>query len=155
MAKEWQQISLTGKQYGFTLLELMVVITLIGLIGSIIIARPYVTANDNNPAAELEILLKEMANKALIEQRWYGMQTDTDKYRLMQFSNNGWTPAGKKNWVELPANMTLEVSPQPANSESRKVVIFASPDGLLSNVSLILVTPAKDIILRGPYALAE
>ncbi len=133
----------------------MVVITLIGLISGAIIAQPYIRNTEPDIPAQLQIFLHKMTEKSLLEQRWYGMQTDNDKYRLVTYTQTGWNTSGKKGWIKLPAGMQLELSPLPANAQENDIHLYSSPDGMLSVVSLTLITADGDTVIQGPYAAIE
>ncbi len=126
-------------------------IMLIGVVSSFITVSNFQTSKTVNSEASLSMLLISMVNKAQIEQKWYGLQIETSRYRMMEYSDHGWVTSGTRGWVVLPDHFELELSPVPRSDMKSKVHLYVNPKGLLSPYSLYLVTPDLRSKIKSPY----
>lgn len=150
-----QMMLRTGnKQLGFTLLELMVVIVLIGLVSSFVVSQGMSSKAPEEFSTKLRAVLYEITERALVEQSWYGLQVEEKRLRVVSLKATGWNTNKEGGWITAPSHMTLGIEPL-ANEENTDITLYASPDGLLSPYNLILSSPEEDILIKGPYALKE
>ncbi|QEQ95408.1 prepilin-type N-terminal cleavage/methylation domain-containing protein [Neptunomonas concharum] len=163
-AKGRQQILATGKhQAGFTLLELMVIVTLIGLLSAAVIVN-FSGEKEENPLtgsmATLKLQLRSLSDKAFIEQRWLGFLFTQHHYELMTFSSTqGWQKVPSFTPKTFPdallVSLDSEGKPVRLAEESTIPQIQASPDGLLTPFKLSLSYLNETLELTDPYASAE
>ena len=92
---------------GFTLIEMMVVIVLIGVLASMV----HINLGDNNARQarqEADVLLSLMhglREKAVLEGREYGLRLEPGAYQLMGFAGEQWQVLEPK--VKLPEGLSL------------------------------------------------
>ncbi|WP_415897786.1 type II secretion system protein [Neptuniibacter sp. QD72_48] len=141
-------------QRGFTLLELMVVITLIGLMSGFVVAYSSHSSYPETFESRVKAILFEMSEKSLIDQRWYGLQIDEQRLRVISMGPNGWDTKRKDGWIDIPTGVTLEFEPSP-HEDLKGIGLYASPDGLLSPHKLIYSTVEEQFEITGPYAINE
>lgn len=142
------QISQTGKtQRGFTLIELMTIIVIIGLISSFIVVQAIPYSKPISLKARLELTLREISERSLLEQKWYGLQVEENRFRTVRFDRNHWI-ATSKNWQSLPDE--TEFSTGNSSSSKNGILIYSNLDGILSHQRLIISTKKEKIIIEAP-----
>lgn len=90
---------------GFTLLELMIVIVLIGvLLGLVSFASGLNPARQaRQEAGAVAQVIQQLRDRAVLEEREYGLRLSVEGYRVMRHEIRGWEPvAGLHRW---PANV--------------------------------------------------
>lgn len=157
-----QPILATGNcQAGFTLLELMVIVALIGLIS--------VSVSVNFSAAPAPALLEDqqrlltrqlrhLSDKAVSEQRWYGLQFTQQSYQVVTFTKQGWQPVQPQRRFQLADSIDLTLlsdnRPLTPRADQREPQIYASPDGLLSPIHIQLRQGNIQVLIDDVYAPA-
>lgn len=110
VAKDRQQTLATGKQAGFTLLEIMVVAALIGLISAAVVVN-FSTAPGPNQArqflSELRASMQHYNTQAMARQRWLGIRFSNSHYEPMLFTNAGWQTLSDTSPRSLPDTLDI------------------------------------------------
>jgi len=119
----------TRQQYGFTLIELMVVVVIVAILFS------YTTLAIRNDSAEdlikkealrLERLVQLALEEAILRGEEYAIEIHLDGYRFLRFTENQWRPLSNDRVFrerELPLDMELEMS-----LEDTEIVIDLASD---------------------------
>jgi general secretion pathway protein H len=128
------------KQQGFTLLEIMVVVGLIALLAvSIVLTVP--SGKGNNLQLEqknkLAIVLRHLSQKAMLEQRWYGLHFQGRSYRPVYFNNKKWTVQTASSQQEIDSDITFELL---IDNQ------FVSTDDHENNASVDVLTAEEDFV---------
>lgn len=95
---------------GFTLVELMVVIVLIGVLASMV----HINLGDNNArnarqeADVLHSLMHGLRERAVLEGQEYGLRIEPGAYQLMRFDRNRWEAVDTR--VQLPFGLVLDLT---------------------------------------------
>lgn len=153
------------EEKGFTLLEIMLVILLIGLVGSI--ATPYLLSN-NSPitlekqARKLNLQINMAIREALLNGQDIGLQLMTDSYRFVSRDKGQWQPItsdrylipteldqtewfftpGASHWLEaldyersMP-NTLLADDPEPGDYSQPDIYFWSSGEVSPANITL-------------------
>lgn len=153
-----------GKQpeRGFTLLELMVIVTLIGLLSVMVMVNymPKDTENTLSDSMErLKTQLRSVSQRAITDQQWYGIAFTQQAYQIMQFNKAGWhtLPNSPRQQLAPGLDIELESEGAPVRLEVKVDIpqIQASPDGLVSPFILRLSLANESQELTDPYAPAD
>ncbi|MFV8836571.1 type II secretion system minor pseudopilin GspH [Aquisalimonas sp.] len=103
-------------QSGFTLLEIMVVVVLIGILTSVAVMR--IGGGDDRPEREarrLAAVLSAATDEAVIQARELGLRLDDDGYTVVRLDGDAWDADafGHDRALAphtLPRDLTLEIS---------------------------------------------
>lgn len=106
----------TTKTKGFTLLEVLVVIALIGLIVSVVQfnfsgKRPEDTLKKSS--YQFAALFDNAANYGLLNNIELGLYVDKSSYRFLGYDGNKWSEIAQQDWLatqELPEGVTLTLT---------------------------------------------
>ncbi|MCJ8341003.1 MAG: type II secretion system GspH family protein [Pseudomonadales bacterium] len=155
------------EQRGFTLLEIMVVITLVALIStSVMLTLPDTTPDKQRfgtQKAQFAAILRTLSQRAIVEQRWYGLYFIGDTYQALRYSADQWIAASQSEPRSLPEGMpfslminqlSVKILPQqPRKNSPLSPQIRISPSGLFNDFELRFGdADAAELILTDPYA---
>lgn len=159
--KDRQQILAIGssKENGFTLLELMVVVALIGLLSATVIVN-FSPEKKEKPIPEtmarIKFQLRSISERAIEEQRWFGFSFSDHAYQLMTFTKHGWQKASGSKQQMIPQEVDIMLESEGSvvrfNSPESEPQIQLSPDGLITPFRLRLSLFNEEQELTDPYA---
>lgn len=159
VVKAKPQTSVTGNQTGFTLLELMVVVALVGLISAtVVVTLPSSRPESSALAAlqQLKVQLQAVSLRATQEQRWFGIRFDEQRYRIMQFSAGQWQPNAAASATTLADTIFIQLTSATSEQQEAKAPqIQLSPDGLFTPFRLELSQDNQRFSLSDPYGAIE
>jgi len=154
-------------QRGFTLLELMVVIALVALVStSIMLTLPEATPDKQrfgSQKAQFAAVLRELSQRAIVEQRWYGLYFAGNTYQALRYSADAWNALPQSQSKSLPEgiSMSLLIDKLIVKIEDREKnknsllspQIRISPTGLFNDFELRFGDGDEPaLILTDPYA---
>ncbi len=158
------------RQQGFTLIELMVVITLIAMIStSIVLTLPdkKTALAPANQAARVTATLRALSLKANLTQQWHGLFFSQSQFQPVVFIDKQWQLIESEQTEPLTLNndFTLKVNnravdvfsinTQPSeNSQKPQITpqILVAPSGLFNNFEMRFIVDQQEIIVDDPYA---
>ena len=157
------------QQRGFTLLEIMVVISLIALVSSAVLLtlpnKNEIGKTNPNQAAQFSAVLRTLSLKAMLSQNWYGLHFSSGNYQPVVYQEQKWQlvesiNAPKKqpenSLTLLVDNQVVDIqsSQYQSNQENNTILpqIIIAPNGLFNNFELRLIDGSQEIILKDPYA---
>lgn len=139
MVKVRRKILATGKEKGFTLLELLVSLTLMSIIVTVVVLS--IPSQERSLAAEVNRsvgLLKACRNNAIISGLPYGVSIENDRSVLLQFIQEEWQ-VEKSFKVQQQRQITYK---EPYTELAEQFpAIKCVPEGLVTEFELCL---AKD-----------
>ncbi|EPJ55683.1 MAG: hypothetical protein OFPI_02930 [Osedax symbiont Rs2] len=161
------EIRLAVAQRGFTLLEIMVVIALVALVStSVLLTLANATPDKQRigaQKAQFAAILRKLSQRAIIEQRWYGLYFIDQSYQGLRYSANQWIALPQSPPSTLPKGMPLSLLvdkrsvkiERRENSEDSPLSpqIRISPTGLFNDFELRFGDGDKPaFVLTDPYA---
>lgn len=160
--------AINNQQTGFTLLEIMVVITIVALMSTAVIvttADQKITAGQlKSQQAQLASLLRALAQNAQLKQQWSGLYFEDNRYQPMIFSQRQWQlmPNSTAQQIPEPLPFLLLINnqitgTQAAQDSAKKSVktpqILISPAGIFNNFEIRFGDEQQpEAILSDPYA---
>ncbi len=144
------------KAYGFTLLELMVVMIVIGISLSLVI--PNLMKNDDDVLTEesmrLIALMEYAADSASTRGIWIAWSPTVLGYRFLQFDNdkNIWQPLINDDVLrerELAEGVQLKASMQQQTTVAPDALIPLSPSGVHAPFQMVLSIGEKKRVIQG------
>lgn len=160
-AKDRQQILVTGnpKENGFTLLELMVVVALIGLLSATIIVNFSPDVKEKplpETIARMKFQLRTISERAIVEQRWFGFSFSDHAYQLMSFTKQGWEKESSSTQQIILQKIDILLESEGAvvrfDDTKQEPQIQVSPDGFITPFRLRLSLLNEEQELTDPYA---
>ena len=154
-------------QRGFTLLEIMVVIALVALVSTSVMLTLPDARSDNQrigaQKAQFAALLRKLSQRAIVEQRWYGLYFIDNSYQALRYSTNNWIVVPQSLSSSLPEGMRLSllidklpVKIEPSEKSKDSLLnpqIRISPTGLFNDFELRFGDADEpSLILTDPYA---
>ena len=117
----------SGLEFGFTLLELLVVLLIIGIVSSFAVLSTNLAGRDQSLDEEsqrLLALLRLAGQEAVLQTEELAVQFDSNRYRFLRYEQNEWKPLEDDLFRERTLPDTLHVDLQ---LEGRPIVLDA-PD---------------------------
>lgn len=105
------------KHKGFTLIEILIVIFIVGVLASAVFVRGTTTGNQEIKATALHLrsLLVYAQQQALLESLTLQFSTNNKGYQFLKFIKNKWTPINTDKlltYAKLPPKINLVLSPK-------------------------------------------
>lgn len=145
-------------QQGFTLLEIMIVVALIGLLSSVV-ALNLTPKPDTRPdrfLRQIQLQMQSLTTQSMVQQRWYGVLFSENQYQLVRQIGTQWKRVGNNTEArtDLPNNFEAEKEGQPINLNqvATQPQILFSPDGNHSSFQLKILSTDQTYSLTDPYA---
>jgi general secretion pathway protein H len=106
--------SATSRYTGFTLLELLVVLVIIGIVSSFAVLSTGLTGRDKPLGKESQRLLALMqmaSEESVLKTEELGLTVSNDGYHFLRYEQNAWQPLEDDLFRErsLPDNLTLDL----------------------------------------------
>ncbi len=103
--------SRAGRQRGFTLIEVLVVLAIIAVAGAaVILALPPPRAEVERAADRLTGVLAEAARHSVIKGRPVAVEIDAAGYQVLEGSRLGWRPSPQFQEVSWPSGVSASVA---------------------------------------------
>lgn len=112
--KQGRKVAQVGRIRGFTLLELLIVLSIIGVLATIVVVSIVGTDHESIVRNEADRMIRtmELARKeSMLQNELWGVLVDDDSYEFVMynFDEGQWLPLGRKPYLESVLERNLEM----------------------------------------------
>lgn len=137
-----------ARQAGFSLVELMIVVFIIGLMSAVIVLSAPTTRSDlQKDAGQLQAFIEAAADEAIVSGRPYGVSAEGGIVRSLRWENGGWTFVSGAS-LGADSQILLEAVPGSNETNNPAPLVWFDPNGMGQPGEFRLVGDGEEALMR-------